>query len=137
MAAHEHLNEELFHGSSDRFGILKKGQIIIPGNSVRGLINQHHQDSEYPEALDYAHATFSRERAEIYADWAANGYLNEVGKPVGHENIEKHGIAKPIVYSVKPAADQEDDPQDWQSVRSKQGFEVIGRRRMRKLKFLK
>lgn len=134
MAAHEHLNQELFHGSSDRFGILKKGQMIIPGNRVRGLVNQHHQDSEYPDALYYAHATYSRERAEVYADWAANGYLNEVGHPVGHENIETHGVAKPIIYLVKPATYQEDDPQDWQSVRSTDGFEVIGRRRMRKAK---
>jgi len=124
MAAKDHLNKELFHGSSDRFGVLKKGQLIVPGNEVEGLIDQHHQYFDYPEALNYAHATYSRGAAEIYANWAAECHKIENGKPTG---------VKPIVYSVKPAKNQEDDPYEWGAVRSTYGFEVIGRRRMRKV----
>jgi len=136
MPAKDHLNKELFHGSSDRFGVLKKGQLIVPGIEVDGLIDQHHQDSDYPDALHYAHATYDRESAELYANWAAEGtsLYSEEGEPAGHANVVRHGVAKPIVYSVKPAENQEDDPNDWNSVRSTYGFEVIGRRRMRNLK---
>lgn len=115
MAAHEHLNKVLFHGSSDRFGKLKKGDMIVSSSELG--VDQHHESSSYPDAPYFAHATTDPETAAIYANWAAKGE---------HTNKKLYGEANPVVYMVNSNKNQNVDPEESNSIRSTEGFKVIG-----------
>lgn len=109
-------HDVLFHGSSDRFTTLKKGDYVVPGRDIG--VEQHHEDIDYPDASRFAHATYSRREAFTYANWTAKG---------AHGNAELHGDANPIVYMVEPAVDQKEDPHNPETgVRSRKGFRVLG-----------
>jgi len=119
MPAHEHIgpqfNNILFHGSSDRFGRLKKGDMIV--SSYELGVDQHHEPRSYPDAPYFAHATTDPETAAIYANWAATGE---------HTNKKLHGEANPVIYTVSPNKNQYLDPEEDNSIRSVEGFKVIG-----------
>lgn len=106
----------LFHGSSDRYGLLKKGDTILPASKFG--VPTNHDVLDYPDAPKFAHATYSRREAFHYANWAAKGV---------HEGAEEFGHANPVVYMVEGSKNQEEDPKNKETgVRSRHGFKVLG-----------
>jgi hypothetical protein len=107
----------LFHGSSDRWGILGKGQYVVPADAID--VNTTHEEADYPESGQYAHATENLTHAKNYARWSAMG---------AHEDAETHGDASPVIYQVEPASDMEEDPYAGElNYRSRHGFKVVQR----------
>ena len=114
MSASDHINKTLFHGSSDRWGILNEGQYVVPANALS--VNITHDEADYPESGNFAHATENLTHAKNYALWSAKG---------AHEDAETHGDANPVIYQVEPADDMEDDPYAGElNHRSRYGFKV-------------
>ena len=119
MAARDHLNQTLFHGTTFRHGHIKKGDIIQPANAINA--EPYHDTDVWPEAEYWAHATTDLSTARNYADWAANG-VHE-----GTEADERRGLSyKPHVFQVEPVGQAYPDPEDTTGVRS-QGLRVVRR----------
>jgi len=107
MAAKDHLNKQLFHGTNVPF---VSGEVIVP----MGNIGQDWQDA-FPEAGNYAHATIDPVYARVFAMRAHESF----GSDIGNES-------KPRVFRVRPLSTVEPDPSDpKESFRVKKGFEVI------------
>lgn len=87
MAAHEHLNQELFHGTAHPF---KPGDILRPNQTLHG-----------PSTGKHVYLT-SRDMAGEYADMAVE-QLSDMGK------LDPK-IHKPRVFQVKPLGPVEEDP---------------------------
>lgn len=106
MAAYEHLNKILFHGTNVPF---VAGDVVVP----MGDIGQEWKE-EFPETVDYAHATTNPEYAQMFATRA-------------HEtDTDLLDESKPRVFRVRPISKIEPDPTDpKESFRSKDGFEII------------
>lgn len=72
MAAQDHLNEELFHGTAKRF---KKGDVILPASQTGAKQNWGAKSKNNP---NLAHATNNLDSARYYASVAA--LLNRSGR---------------------------------------------------------
>lgn len=117
MSASDHLSKPLFHGSSDRWGLLEKGDYIVPSKAMG--VNTTHDEFDYPEAGSYAHATEDITHAQNYARWAAHG---------AHDDAETHGDANPVIYQVEHSNDMKPDPYAGEgNYRSRYGFKVVQR----------
>jgi len=138
MAASDHLNKRLFHGTSLRFGLVRPGEKIIPAFDLKKLLNIEHVDdiSNYrigynetqdwddigaeeddfmnPESPGLVHVTPNFKGAKNYARWAAMG---------GAYNRDE-GYHRPVVYEVEPSHDMEPDEYDDGSYVSPTGFRV-------------
>ena len=125
MSASDHLNEQLFHGSSTRYGVVRPGGLIMPLADLEkykeGAISNYHTkipdddsiyDDYYPESYGVAHATPDFSLAQNYARWSAYG------------GVQHDAGATPIVYEVHPAEDMEPDEYDDGSFVSPKGFRV-------------
>lgn len=128
MSASDHLNKQLFHGSSTRYGVVRPGGLIMPlanlekykehaiGNYYTELPEDVEEydaiDDYYPEAYGVAHATPDFSLAQNYARWSAFG------------GVQHDAVATPIVYEVHPAEDMEPDEYDDGSFVSPKGFRV-------------
>jgi hypothetical protein len=107
MAAHEHLNKQLFHGTNVPF---VSGDVIVP----MGDISQSWQD-DFPETGNYAHATSDPVYAQVFAMRAHETLDGDIGDE-----------SKPRIFRVRPMSTVEPDPSDpKESFRDKKGFEVI------------
>lgn len=119
MAAKDHLNQTLFHGTTFRYGHIKKGDIIQPASAINA--EPYHDPSLYTDAEYWAHATTDLSTARNYANWAANGV---------HEGFLEDGRLrssyKPHVFQVEPISQVYLDPEDQTGVRSL-GFRVVRR----------
>jgi hypothetical protein len=105
MPASDHLNGPLFHGTTFRYGHIKRGDIIKPGSHIDAV--PHHDENVYPEAGQWAHATSDLEYARGYAGWTAHG---------PHEanwEDESKGLKpfKPHVFQVEPVGEVSTDPE--------------------------
>ncbi len=106
MSAHEHLNKILFHGTNVPYVL---GDVVVP----MGNIGQAWKE-DFPETINYAHATTDPAYAQMFATRA-----HETDVDFGDES-------KPRVFRVRPVSTVEPDPTDpKESFRSKDGFEIV------------
>lgn len=102
--------KKLYHGSSDRYGVVAAGDVIVSSTVLD--IDPNHDPQEFPLAAGYAFATASKRWAQNYANWAAYGGEHEVS-------------ATPVVYQVDVPSDLESDhPYGAGSFKSRLGFPV-------------
>lgn len=120
MAASDHLNQPLFHGTTFRYGHLKRGDIIKPGSAIDADVN--HDPSSFPDAHYWAHATPSLREARNYAEWAADGATEA--------NMEDDRMGKkpykPHVFQVEPVGFSMKDPEHEKGIRA-EGLRVVRR----------
>lgn len=106
MAARDHLNFDLFHGTNVPF---KVGDIVEP------METDSPWQEEFPETNEYAHATYSPKYAEVFADRAHETMSEDFGDE-----------SRPRIFRVRPVGRTEPDPTDpVLSRRSREGFRVV------------
>lgn len=120
MSASDHLSKPLFHGTTFRYGHLKRGDIIKPAKDIE--VPTNHDASEYPEAANWAHATPSVRWAYNYADWTANGATEANMEDFG----KNRAPFKPHVFQVEPVGRVETDPEHPTGIRA-EGLRVVRR----------
>ena len=120
MAASEHLNQPLFHGTTFRYGHLKRGDIIKPAKDIDAPTN--HDPNEVPESANWAHAVSDLKWARNYANWTANGptEANYADDLMGKKPF------KPHVFQVEPVGKVEKDPEHPSGIRA-EGLRVVRR----------
>jgi len=112
MAAKDHLNKELFHGTNDKYGVLRPGDMVVP-RSVLQKGTKEKPGTLWHDVETHAFATTNYDDAKEYA-------RNQ------RTSNDSYNIA---VYEVHPAEDMIEDDfhgEEWdrQSYASPTGFRV-------------
>ena len=109
MAAHEHLNPQLFHGTAHRF---KKGEVILPANLANVPQNWGAASKNDP---NLAHATSNLDSAKYFASAA---------KAV--QDLRRQDVSlRARVYQVEPVNPQTARWRDKKFAGGRGGFSTI------------